>query len=186
MRVRVHGGGVSGQAGAIRHGIARALTEIDSDLRQDLKRRGMLTQGRRRQGASQGRSEEGPQESAVLEALGPKPARKLFGTDGVRGPVGELLDARVALALGRAATEEAAGDRPQVLILRDTRESGPILEAALASGRHGSGGDACSAACCPARRVGVAPPLRLRPRAWFRPRTTRGRTTGSSSSAQAE
>jgi small subunit ribosomal protein S9 len=47
VRVRVHGGGVSGQAGAIRHGIARALTEIDSELRGDLKRRGFLTRDAR-------------------------------------------------------------------------------------------------------------------------------------------
>jgi small subunit ribosomal protein S9 len=48
VRVRVHGGGVTGQAGAIRHGVARALTEIDSELRRDLKRRGMLTRDARR------------------------------------------------------------------------------------------------------------------------------------------
>jgi small subunit ribosomal protein S9 len=47
VRVRVHGGGVSGQAGAIRHGVARALTEIDSELRGDLKRRGFLTRDAR-------------------------------------------------------------------------------------------------------------------------------------------
>jgi small subunit ribosomal protein S9 len=43
VRVRVSGGGVSGQAGAVRHGVARALTEIDPELRRDLKRRGFLT-----------------------------------------------------------------------------------------------------------------------------------------------
>jgi small subunit ribosomal protein S9 len=47
VRVRVHGGGISGQAGAVRHGIARALTEIDSELRGDLKRRGFLTRDAR-------------------------------------------------------------------------------------------------------------------------------------------
>jgi small subunit ribosomal protein S9 len=47
VRVRVHGGGVSGQAGAIRHGIAKALTEIDAELRGDLKRRGFLTRDAR-------------------------------------------------------------------------------------------------------------------------------------------
>lgn len=47
VRVRVHGGGVSGQAGAVRHGVARALTEIDSELRGDLKRRGFLTRDAR-------------------------------------------------------------------------------------------------------------------------------------------
>ena len=45
--VRVHGGGIGGQAGAIRHGVARALTEIDSELRGDLKRRGFLTRDAR-------------------------------------------------------------------------------------------------------------------------------------------
>jgi small subunit ribosomal protein S9 len=47
VRVRVHGGGISGQAGAVRHGIARALTEIDAELRSDLKRRGFLTRDAR-------------------------------------------------------------------------------------------------------------------------------------------
>lgn len=47
VRVRVHGGGISGQAGAVRHGIARALTEIDPGLRGDLKRRGFLTRDAR-------------------------------------------------------------------------------------------------------------------------------------------
>jgi small subunit ribosomal protein S9 len=47
VRVLVHGGGVSGQAGAVRHGIARALTEIDPELRGDLKRRGFLTRDAR-------------------------------------------------------------------------------------------------------------------------------------------
>jgi len=47
VRVRVHGGGISGQAGAVRHGIARALTEVDPELRGDLKRRGFLTRDAR-------------------------------------------------------------------------------------------------------------------------------------------
>jgi small subunit ribosomal protein S9 len=47
VRVHVHGGGVSGQAGAVRHGIARALTEIDAELRSELKRRGLLTRDAR-------------------------------------------------------------------------------------------------------------------------------------------
>ena len=40
---RIHGGGVSAQAGALRHGVARALVEADPSLRGDLKRRGFLT-----------------------------------------------------------------------------------------------------------------------------------------------
>jgi len=40
---RLHGGGVSSQAGALRHGVARALVEADPALREELKRRGYLT-----------------------------------------------------------------------------------------------------------------------------------------------
>jgi small subunit ribosomal protein S9 len=47
VRVRVHGGGIGGQAGAVRHGIARALTEVDPELRSELKRRGFLTRDAR-------------------------------------------------------------------------------------------------------------------------------------------
>jgi small subunit ribosomal protein S9 len=47
IRVRVHGGGDSGQAGAVRHGIARALVEIDPELRVPLKREGFLTRDAR-------------------------------------------------------------------------------------------------------------------------------------------
>jgi small subunit ribosomal protein S9 len=47
VRIRVHGGGVSGQAAAIRHGIARALCDVDPALRPELKRRGMLTRDAR-------------------------------------------------------------------------------------------------------------------------------------------
>jgi phosphoglucosamine mutase len=69
-------------------------------------------------------------------------ARKLFGTDGVRGVAGELLTAELALGLGRAATALAEAARPQVLIVRDTRESGEMLQAALAAGVSAAGGDA--------------------------------------------
>ncbi|MFN8114012.1 MAG: phosphoglucosamine mutase [Solirubrobacterales bacterium] len=67
--------------------------------------------------------------------------KKLFGTDGVRGPVGEVLTPELALALGRAAAAELASERPQVLIIRDTRESGHMLESALAAGMAASGAD---------------------------------------------
>jgi small subunit ribosomal protein S9 len=42
VRVTVIGGGISGQAGAIRHGISRALIQIDPDLRTALKRAGFV------------------------------------------------------------------------------------------------------------------------------------------------
>jgi small subunit ribosomal protein S9 len=41
--VNVHGGGISGQAGAIRHGVARALLKVDGELRPILKKAGYLT-----------------------------------------------------------------------------------------------------------------------------------------------
>jgi len=68
--------------------------------------------------------------------------RKLFGTDGVRGVAGEFLSAELATALGRAATRISGAGAPQVLIVRDTRESGEMLEAALAAGVAAAGGHA--------------------------------------------
>jgi phosphoglucosamine mutase len=68
--------------------------------------------------------------------------RRFFGTDGVRGPVGDLLTPDLAVQLGRAAALHAEAERPQVLIVRDTRESGPMLEDALAAGIAAGGGDA--------------------------------------------
>ena len=46
--VTVHGGGTTGQAGAIRHGISRALLEADADYRPSLKKAGFLTRDSRR------------------------------------------------------------------------------------------------------------------------------------------
>jgi phosphoglucosamine mutase len=68
--------------------------------------------------------------------------RKLFGTDGVRGVAGEFLSAELATALGRAAAAISPAEAPQVLIVRDTRESGEMLEAALAAGVAAGGGHA--------------------------------------------
>ena len=78
-----------------------------------------------------------------------KTARKLFGTDGVRGEAGTFLTAELATALGRATTWSLEAERPQVLIVRDTRESGPMLEAALAAGIAAAGGDALLAGVLP-------------------------------------
>ena len=47
VAARLHGGGVSAQAGALRHGISRALLEADPNLRGELKRRGFLTRDSR-------------------------------------------------------------------------------------------------------------------------------------------
>jgi phosphoglucosamine mutase len=71
-------------------------------------------------------------------------ARRLFGTDGVRGVAGEFLTAELTLALGRAATVQAGtiaeSERPRVLVIRDTRASGEMLEAAVAAGIAAAGG----------------------------------------------
>ncbi|RNA66202.1 30S ribosomal protein S9 [Alteribacter keqinensis] len=47
IHVTVHGGGYTGQAGAIRHGISRALLEADPEYRTSLKRAGFLTRDAR-------------------------------------------------------------------------------------------------------------------------------------------
>ncbi len=81
--------------------------------------------------------------------------RRFFGTDGVRGPVGDLLTPDLAVRLGRAAALVAEAERPQVLIVRDTRESGPMLEEALAAGIAAGGGDAMLAGVLPTPAASV-------------------------------
>src|SRR5438067_3335865 len=76
-------------------------------------------------------------------------ARKLFGTDGVRGRAGHVLSADLALSLARAAVNHAQAQRPQVLIVRDTRESGEMFESAIAAGITAAGGDALLAGILP-------------------------------------
>jgi len=69
--------------------------------------------------------------------------RTLFGTDGVRGVAGEFLTAELALGLARAATARTTtGGAARVLVVRDTRESGEMLESAVAAGIAQGGGDA--------------------------------------------
>ncbi|MDQ2894740.1 MAG: phosphoglucosamine mutase [Actinomycetota bacterium] len=84
--------------------------------------------------------------------------RQLFGTDGVRGRAGDFLTAELALALARAAVTRCDHERPQVLIIRDTRESGEMLEAAIAAGVASAGGDALLGGVLPT----PAAPLLLR------------------------
>jgi phosphoglucosamine mutase len=67
---------------------------------------------------------------------------KLFGTDGVRGVAGELLSAELVLGLGKAATVNTGVQHARVLIVRDTRESGEMLQAALAAGVSAAAGEA--------------------------------------------
>ena len=69
---------------------------------------------------------------------------RLFGTDGVRGVANTELTAEMAMSIGRAAAQvliSADGKRPKVLIGKDTRASGDMLEAALAAGLCSVGAD---------------------------------------------
>jgi hypothetical protein len=66
--------------------------------------------------------------------------RQLFGTDGVRGRAGHFLTAELALSPARAAVTRVEVERPQVVIVRDTRESGEMLESAIAAGVTAAGG----------------------------------------------
>jgi phosphoglucosamine mutase len=75
--------------------------------------------------------------------------RQLFGTDGVRGRAGHFLTAELALKLARAAVRRMHAERPQVVIVRDTRESGEMLESAIAAGVTAAGGDALLAGVLP-------------------------------------
>ncbi|MEX0993253.1 MAG: phosphoglucosamine mutase [Solirubrobacterales bacterium] len=74
---------------------------------------------------------------------------RLFGTDGVRGPAGSFLTSELAFALGRAATEVCASLDPSILVVRDTRVSGEMLEAALSAGIAAGGGHALLAGILP-------------------------------------
>src|SRR4249919_178804 len=80
-------------------------------------------------------------------------ARKYFGTDGVRGIVGDDLTPELVERLGRAATIWAGGGA--VLVGRDTRGTGPELERAFASGVASAGGHAVLAGVLPTPAVAL-------------------------------
>jgi len=80
-------------------------------------------------------------------------ARRYFGTDGVRGVVGEDLTAELVERLGRAATLWVGGGA--VLVGRDTRGTGPELERAFASGVASAGGHAVLAGILPTPAVAL-------------------------------
>ena len=69
LRVRVEGGGPTGQAGAIRHGIARALVEVIRSCARGLKREGLPTRDARKASARRRASKQGMQSAAVQQAL---------------------------------------------------------------------------------------------------------------------
>ncbi|CAN5796170.1 phosphoglucosamine mutase [soil metagenome] len=80
---------------------------------------------------------------------------KLFGTDGVRGVANSQLTPDLALRLGRAAATELASGRkrPRVVLGRDTRISGPMLQSALAAGIMSAGAEVVDAGIVPTPAV---------------------------------
>lgn len=68
--------------------------------------------------------------------------RKYFGTDGIRGIANEFLTAELALAVGRAVVAVLPVEAPRIIIGRDTRLSGPMLESSLVAGISSAGGQA--------------------------------------------
>jgi phosphoglucosamine mutase len=80
-------------------------------------------------------------------------ARRYFGTDGVRGVVGEDLTQELVESLGRAATLWSNGGR--VFVGRDTRASGVELEEAFAQGVVAAGGNAILAGVLPTPAVAL-------------------------------
>lgn len=66
-------------------------------------------------------------------------ARKYFGTDGIRGDAANLLTDDLVERLGRAAVGVLGGEGTRMAIIRDTRESGPRIERALANGAATAG-----------------------------------------------
>jgi phosphoglucosamine mutase len=80
-------------------------------------------------------------------------ARRYFGTDGVRGVVGDDLTPELVERLGRAATRWSG--RGRVFVGRDTRGSGPELEEAFARGVVAAGGNAVLAGVLPTPAVAL-------------------------------
>jgi phosphoglucosamine mutase len=79
--------------------------------------------------------------------------KRLFGTDGVRGVANRDLTPDLALALGRAAGSVLAPSGGRFVIGRDTRLSGPMLEAALVAGLCSSGAEVLRAGIVPTPAV---------------------------------
>jgi len=74
---------------------------------------------------------------------------ELFGTDGVRGVANRDLTPELAISLARAVAARLLSPGERVIIGRDTRESGPMLEGALAAGFAASGADVLLAGIIP-------------------------------------
>ena len=81
---------------------------------------------------------------------------KYFGTDGVRGVAGADLTCEMAMLIGRGAAAvltSSTGHKPRILIGKDTRQSGDMLEAALTAGLCSVGADVESLGVVPTPAV---------------------------------
>ena len=187
---RMHGGGVSAQAGALRHGISRALLEADPNLRGELKQRGFLTRDARakeRKKAGLKKARKRPQFSQAL-AGAENPDAWLGGCSARMASAASPANCSPRSSRSRWAarpSSRSARSDPRVLVIRDTRESGEMLEAALAAGVASAGGDVLLGGVLPTpaaplllatATASTSPPSSAR-------RTTRTATTASSSSA---
>lgn len=76
-------------------------------------------------------------------------SKRWFGTDGIRGVANADLTPELALVAGRAAARVMGGGSARLLVGRDTRVSGRLLEAALAAGIASAGGEARLAGVIP-------------------------------------
>ena len=138
------------QAASLRHGISRALIVADPNLRGELKRRGFLTRDPRvkeRKKAGLKKARKRPQFS---KRWPPLDAAAAFRHRRYPGSRRRFPERGARARAGRARRSRGPPEpRPQVLIVRDTRESGEMLESAIAAGVTASGGDASSPGCCP-------------------------------------
>ena len=109
---------------------------------------------------------------------------KYFGTDGVRGVAGADLTCEMAMKIGRGAAAVltgSTGHRPRILIGKDTRQSGDMLEAALTAGLCSVGADVESLGVLPTPAVAylVQANTTRMPVLSSRPPTTRWNSTAS-------
>ena len=105
--VNVHGGGYTGQAGAIRHGVARALLTVDNDYRPVLKKAGFLTRDPRMK------------ETTLREMLEKKPEKVIeLAVKGMlpKGPLGRSMITKLHVYAG--PDHEQAAQKPEVLEIK--------------------------------------------------------------------
>ena len=179
----IDGGGVSGQAGAMRLGIARSLVELDPELRADPQEGRPAHPRRPREGEQEVRPQEGPQGAPVLEAVAGRGCCGSAPTASVGSPTPSSVPSW-SWPSGRAAARAL----PAPMLPRRARHPavGPAA-AGGAVGRHGQRGrrrrrPRCpphprrgvalrAARGCPARRrLGLAQPLRRQRRQALRRR----------------